>query len=155
MAALQGHFSNPEVILDSVSARKRGRRPYVLELRTVTTDDELPQITIVEYPAAPFDWLVFEVYDRSPGITLNMVLIRLGNEGDEETGVREAAYDEGAFRGRYVGSSLTGAGTQGNPYRFSIRPRMGWPTLTDGKLHNLLPRIGDGIGNIQIGPTSP
>jgi hypothetical protein len=106
-------------------------------------------ITNVVYPEDPWDWLEFDVYDVTPGIGLNLVLVQLGNES-----LREAAYDEGEFHGRYLagGSTLTGSGTDGNPYHFMLRPAGGWPTLPSGELHLLLPRFGDSAGNLQFGP---
>ncbi len=117
-------------------------------------DSSAPVIENVVYPEAPFDFLEFDAYDSLPGLGLTQVLIRLGNEGTLETGIREAAYDEGALRGRYLagGSTRTGAGTQADPYHFKIRPAGGWPVLPAGVLHDLLPRFVDGDGNLQFGP---
>jgi hypothetical protein len=119
------------------------------DLLFMDRDANAPVIENVVYPEDPQDFLEFDVYDVLPGLGLTQVLIQLGNES-----LREAAYDEGAFRGRYLagGSTRTGAGTQGSPYHFKIRPAGGWPTLPSGQLHNLLPRFGDSAGNLQFGP---
>jgi hypothetical protein len=111
-----------------------------------------PVIQNVVYPEDPWDWMEFDVYDADPGLGLVQVLVQLGNEE-----IREAAYDEGAFRGRYLagGSTLTGAGTSGSPYHFKLRPAGGWPVLPSGVEHNVLPRFVDGSGNLQFGPEEP
>lgn len=102
--------------------RERVGVSFVIESETI--------ITVVSSPVASGDPLVISVYDASSALALYLLTCK-----DRTDGKRLTIYNpiDGAgnlgfvhpFNGR---STLTGAGTSGDPYIFTVYRRGRWPT---------------------------
>ncbi len=107
----------------SISLATRGL--YGAEAGASGSDTTAPVITVVSLPTLTTDPAVIEVYDET-GLTFYHISC-LDNVG----GPRLTVYDpiDGGFVHPFNGrSTLTGAGTSGDPYVFTVYRRGRWPT---------------------------
>lgn len=99
-----------------------------------------PVVTITSIPTNEEDPVVIEAYDVAPGINLIGVTCQ-----DRSDGPKLTVYDSGGFYHPFRGT-VTGAGTQLNPYVYTIYRRGRWPT---GIGLSFKARFVDSDGNVS------
>lgn len=103
-----------------------GSSSFDISIATGGGDTTDPVLTVISYPVTPSDPLVVSVYDATSGLSAIELSCR-----DRVDGKRMVVYStvDHAFIHPFSGlSTVTGSGTSGSPYIFTVYRRGRWPT---------------------------